>query len=603
MYQNNHYEIDPKDPLKPLYQGTFEQTVTVGGKQRRYLVYIPEGTRPSTAGVFVLPENGKTADDLWRDSWWRMIADTEETKEKLIVFFLEPENGKWNADEAYGKADGDVAYIYAVRLAGEERFKFCVHESKFYLTGCREGGVLANMAVMSNPAIWAGVVTVGGSAVSEQYRTAAAEDFCTNLHGFIDETHRKGIKKGEIPVPAWVIDDPDSPSGTDNGTAAYWRAACGITEAGHLAAPDVTEYIRTEQAPYAPNQEKEAFRVCTSTIRGASADYANPLLRRIWKDFLYRQRRWESGPGGDLRVTRDPVADLGMEYHYEEIGGWMREWYVYVPQQVKEKPDKPVPLVFAMHGYTCSGEIYAGNSDWYKVADQHGFIVVHPTATPGQMTASNQACDPDNVPLPAWNFMHNAPDGPDELQFFRTMLEKVSANHSVDRTRVYATGHSHGSVMTQVLAMAMSDVFAAAAPCSGILFRMPDMNIRELPEIAQRAEIQLPIWMFGGEQEPWLLPTVPDNENETGDSIRIWREINHMEPALPQDWTTGWTENGRWHDLSYSRADGAPMVRYTWVDYMPHATMTEMSFRIWEEFFSKFSRENGKVCYHPEADR
>lgn len=603
MYQNNHYEIDPKDPLKPLYQGTFEQTVTVGGKQRRYLVYIPEGARPSTAGVFVLPENGKTADDLWRDSWWRMIADTEETKEKLIVFFLEPENGKWNADEAYGKADGDVAYIHAVRLAGEERFKFCVHESKFYLTGCREGGVLANMAVMSNPAVWAGVATVGGSAVSEQYRKAAADDFCTNLHGFIDETHRKGIKKGEIPVPAWVIDDPDSPFGTDNGTAAYWRAACGITEAGHLAAPDVTEYIRTEQAPYAPNQEKEAFRVCTSTIKGASADYANPLLRRIWKDFLYRQRRWESGPGGDLRVTRDPVADLGMEYHYEEIGGWMREWYVYVPQQVKENPDKPVPLVFAMHGYTCSGEIYAGNSDWYKVADRHGFIVVHPTATPGQMTASNQACDPDNVPLPAWNFMHNAPDGPDELQFFRTMLEKVSANHSVDRTRVYATGHSHGSVMTQVLAMAMSEVFAAVAPCSGIVFQMPDMNIRSLPEIVSRKDVPVPVWMFGGEQEAWLLPNKPTADNETGDSLRIWRGINHIEPAMPEEFETGWTVHGRWHDLTYRRADGAPVVNFTWVDYMPHATMTEMSFRIWEEFFSKFSRENGKVCYHPEADR
>lgn len=603
MYQNNHYEIDPKDPLKPLYQGTFEQTVTVGGKQRRYLVYIPEGARPSTAGVFVLPENGKTADDLWRDSWWRMIADTEETKEKLIVFFLEPENGKWNADEAYGKADGDVAYIHAVRLAGEERFKFCVHESKFYLTGCREGGVLANMAVMSNPAVWAGVATVGGSAVSEQYRKAAADDFCTNLHGFIDETHRKGIKKGEIPVPAWVIDDPDSPFGTDNGTAAYWRAACGITEAGHLAAPDVTKYIRTEQAPYAPNQEKEAFRVCTSTIKGASADYANPLLRRIWKDFLYRQRRWMSGPGGDLRVTKDPVADLGMEYHYEEIGGWMREWYVYVPQQVKENPDKPVPLVFAMHGYTCSGEIYAGNSDWYKVADRHGFIVVHPTATPGQMTASNQACDPDNVPLPAWNFMHNAPDGPDELQFFRTMLEKVSADHSVDRTRVYATGHSHGSVMTQVLAMAMSEVFAAVAPCSGIVFQMPDMNIRSLPEIVSRKDVPVPVWMFGGEQEAWLLPNKPTADNETGDSLRIWRGINHIEPAMPEEFETGWTVHGRWHDLTYRRADGAPVVNFTWVDYLPHATMTEMSFRIWEEFFSKFSRENGKVCYHPEADR
>lgn len=602
MYQNYHCEVDPKDPFKPLYQGTFEETVEVGGKARRYLVYIPEGARPSTAGVFVLPENGKTADDLWRESGWRMIADTEETKEKLIIFFLEPENGKWQIDEPYGKPDGDVAYIDAVYLAGTQRFKFCVHESKFYLTGCREGGVMANMAAMYNPAVWAGVASVGGSAVSDDYRKAAAADFCTNLDGFVDETHRMGLKKGEIPMPAWVIDDPEVPTGTDNGTAAYWRASCGITETGHQAAPDVMEYVRTEEPPYAPNQEKQAFRVCTSSIAGASADYANLLLRRLWKGFLYRQRRWMSGPGGDLRVTKDPVADLGMEYHYEEIGGWMREWYVYVPEQVKAQPEKPVPLVFAMHGYTCAGEIYAGNSEWYKVADKYGFIVVHPSATPGQMLASNQACDPDNVPLPAWNFMHNAPNGPNELEFFRAMLEKTCASHAIDRSRVYATGHSHGSVMTQVLAMAMGEMFAAVAPCSGIVFQIPDMNIRSLPEIAGRKDVPVPVWMFGGEQEPWLLPHIPTADNETGDSLRIWRGINHIEPAMPEEFESGWTVHGRWHDLTYRRADGAPVVNFTWVDYMPHATMTEMSFRIWEEFFSKFARVDGEVRYFPDGN-
>ena len=46
MYQNYHCEVDPKDPFKPLYQGTFEETVEVGGKTRRYLLYIPEGARP-----------------------------------------------------------------------------------------------------------------------------------------------------------------------------------------------------------------------------------------------------------------------------------------------------------------------------------------------------------------------------------------------------------------------------------------------------------------------------------------------------------------------------------------------------------------------------
>ena len=48
--------------------------------------------------------------------------------------------------------------------------------------------------------------------------------------------------------------------------------------------------------------------------------------------------------------------------------------------------------------------------------------------------------------------------------------------------------------------------------------------------------------------------------------------------------------SGRWHDLRCHRSDGAQMVCYTWVGYMPHATMAEMSFRIWEEFFAKFPR-------------
>ena len=154
-----------------------------------------------------------------------------------------------------------------------------------------------------------------------------------------------------------MIDDPEDPTGTDNGTAAYWRASCGITEDGKQTSPDTVTYIRSVEPPYAPNQEREAFRVCTSAIAGASADYANPLLRRIWKDFLYpaaplderpgRRPARHKGPGGRPRYGIPLRGDRG---------GWMREWYVYVPEQVKAQPEKPVPLVFAMHGYTCAGE-------------------------------------------------------------------------------------------------------------------------------------------------------------------------------------------------------------------------------------------------------
>lgn len=55
----------------------------------------------------------------------------------------------------------------------------------------------------------------------------------------------------------------------------------------------------------------------------------------------------------------------------------------------------------------------------------------------------------------------------------------------------------------------------------------------------------------------------------------------------------------RWNDWNY-RKNGIPMVRFTGIDYYPHGTNPEMSFRIWEEFFSKFSRNaDGSICYQP----
>lgn len=599
MIHNLHREtVDPMAPYLPPYQGLFADTVVIGGSLRRYLAYVPEGTRSSTAGIFVLGENGQTVEDLWLQSGWKAIADMEELKEKCIVFFLEPQDGVWNVGEPYGAADGDVAYVNAVFAAGMGRSKFAVHEAKCYLVGCREGGVITNMAAMYNPAVWAGVVSVGGSCVSESYMQAAKADFCTNLDGFEDPTHRKNIKKGDIGMPAWIIHDPETGCGEGQAVVEYWKSCCGITEQGVQTDPDVLTFVRTSEPPYAPNQDKEAFRVCESTIPGASRDCANLLLRRIWKDFLYRQRRWMSSPGGELRVTQDPVRDLHMEYHYECVDGWMREWYVHVPEQVQQQPDKPVPLVFAMHGYSCGGDIYIGNSEWNKVADQYGFIVVFPTALPGMVDLDPEAPCAGTVPLPAWNFLHKAAHGPDELSFFRQMLEKVCADHAVDRSRIYATGHSHGSLMTQALALAMTDVFAAVAPCSGVLFTPEGVEILDLPEVKNRTDCTLPIWMFGGEQEKWLMQDLPENDNDTGHTIGIWRGINHIDPPMPDNWEDGWSvHDARWHDLIYRDDNGFPMVRYTWVDYMPHATMPEMSFRIWEEFFLHWSRKDGVLQY------
>ena len=590
-YKNCKRTLDPAQPHRPIYVGTFEKWVDVGGRKRRFLLYVPEGLRACSAGVMVLGENGRTADDLLRDSAWKMIADTEEYREKLIIVYLEPEKNGWHIDEAYGTANGDVAYIDAVQAIAAERDLFCIHESKFYLFGVREGGTLAQMAAMFNPAVYAGVASVGGSAVSDTYMAACSSSACTNLDGFVDETARQHRTKASVPMPAWIIDDPAVADSSNPAVTAYWRRACGTDENIRQYAQDTVEYFRTKETEFPLDQDKAAYVVRSSAIAGASADDASLIARRVWKDFLFRQRRWMADPGGSLRKTEDPVSDLGMEYHYEEIDGWMREWYVHVPESVKRNPERPVPLVVAMHGYTCTGEIYVGNSGWNRVADQYGFIVIFPSALVGYDIIDGYA------PLPGWNFLDTTPNGPDEVSFIRTIVQQTSEKYQVDASRIYATGHSYGSLMTQVLAVTSADMFTAAAPCSGVLFLQYREPMIKKYGFYDAAEAEMPIWMFGGEQEDWLFPAVPTNDNETGQTISIWRARNQIKPSVPNSWESDWNTHGRWNDLIYRRSDGALMVGYTWVDYVPHATMPEMSFRIWEEFFSKLSRVDGKIQY------
>ncbi len=600
-------QIDPLHPYRPEYHGTFELEWKVGGengKSRRMLAYVPEDVRDSTAGLMVLGPDGVSADELLEESGWREIADSEECKEKLIVFFLEAERrsdnpltdsvGSWCVDETYGKVDGDVAYINEAALTATERFLFCVHESKFYLVGYEAGGTMAHMAVAWNPAFYAGLVTVAAPEVSEKYLKAAGEDYCLNLDGYEDPKHRKGIKKGDIPMPVWIIDDSNVPT---EAALNYWKKACGTEKKPRQLRFDQLEFYREAETKYPMNQEKEAYRVCYSNVPGASKNYAKNLQRRIWKDFLYRQRRWMGCPGGELRVTKDPVKDLGMEYHYELFDGWMREWYVYVPESVKEKlaqskaADKTsnirFPLVLAMHGYTCSGEIYAGNSGWTKVADKYGFIVIFPSALHGRVVMPENGLDENWTSLAAWNVFEED-DRPDELRFFEHMLDQTMVNYPIDKSAVFATGHSWGSLMTEMLALGLTDRFTAVAPCSGAFFGGSYERMTQNPKLNPYNGKELPLWMFWGTEEEWLIPAEPTHDNESGKTLEMWLKKNHKEEQIPEAWSEcKGNVCGRFIDHEFVK-EGTADVRFTQVDYMPHATMPEMSFRIWEEFFAQY---------------
>ena len=588
--------VDYEDPFVPFISGFYEFKIPIGGTERRVMWYIPEDARPSTAGILLVPPGKVSIDEFMENSNWIEIADSEETKERLIISVVESGPEGWNVSEEYGNAEGDVAYLTAACQLFSLRTVACVHEAKRYIIGYKDGANMAMMAAMWDPAAYAGAAAIAPTDVPADYISRAETDFALNLYGYEDPGHTHGIKKGDIPVPALLIGE----DWLDDSTAAkHFRKICGCAEKAALVDAEIKAYVRETEAEYPVNQDGECYRVWIGKMADPAKDLGKKINRKIWKSFLYPVRRWMGDPGGDLRVTEDPVMDLGMEYHYETVDGFKREWYVYVPDLVAEKPEQKVPLVIACHGYSCTGEIYIGNSEWTRVADDYGFIVAFPTATPGciDSAAPEGGVSPDNVPLPAWNCDPDAKDRPNEIAFFEHMINDICSEHAIDTGRMYITGHSNGSMITSWLALAKPEWFAAAAPCSGILYMIGTEKCLEAEETKNRKKVELPIWMQGGTEEPWLLDGIPENDNRTVKSIKAWWKLNDMPGEAPDEYMDKVVYNGRWNDWFFDK-NRIPMLRYSSIDYMPHAKLPEQSYRIWEDFFSHFSRlEDGTVKY------
>lgn len=143
--------------MEPTWQGIISRKIKVMDEERQILYYIPEHAMASTAGVLLLPPSGVSAKDFLDKSNWKMIADTEVCKEKLILCVLESVDRPWKMHEPCGDPNGDVAYIRAACADFSRRDLFCVHESKYYMVGYEAGAVLAQMAAMYDPAFYAGI--------------------------------------------------------------------------------------------------------------------------------------------------------------------------------------------------------------------------------------------------------------------------------------------------------------------------------------------------------------------------------------------------------------------------------------------------------------
>lgn len=141
--------------------------------------------------------------------------------------------------------------------------------------------------------------------------------------------------------------------------------------------------------------------------------------------------------------------------------GVRRTYRLFVPAGLSG----PAPLLVALHGGLGSGKQFEASSNFNGLATANGFMVAYPDGVTRSPDGSGGAR--------TWNAGKCC--GPavvrqvDDVAFLRAVVDEVGGNHRIDRSRVYAAGHSNGAMMALRLACEASDVFVAVGIQSGSL--------------------------------------------------------------------------------------------------------------------------------------
>jgi acetylxylan esterase len=128
--------------------------------------------------------------------------------------------------------------------------------------------------------------------------------------------------------------------------------------------------------------------------------------------------------------------------------------HLYVPDNVTAQP----AVVVAVHYCTGNGPAFFSGTEFARLADQHGFIVIYPSAT-----RSGNCFD-------VYTAEALRRGGGSDPVGIRSMVSYVQQRHNADTNRVFVTGASSGAMTTNVLLGVYPDVFKAGAAFAGVPF-------------------------------------------------------------------------------------------------------------------------------------
>ena len=192
-----------------------------------------------------------------------------------------------------------------------------------------------------------------------------------------------------------------------------------------------------------------------------------------------------------------------------------RSYSIYVPSTWQTNVSSP--LLIALHGLSGWDLQLMDNTGFNNLAEANNFIVVYPNGTGEKL--GDRGIRSWNGGKVGWCTSGNCPPSQiskiDDVGYISKLIDDVSNRYLIDSKRVYLTGHSNGSQLTQRLACQLSNRITAVAVVAGHLALdtcNPDSPVSLLqiygtedtlnPENGGTAKISFGIYSYAFNSEP-----------------------------------------------------------------------------------------------------
>ena len=194
--------------------------------------------------------------------------------------------------------------------------------------------------------------------------------------------------------------------------------------------------------------------------------------------------------------------------------GLEREYVLYIPANYTGSV--AVPLLFNFHGSSMSSSRQMSMCDFRPVADEAGFIIVHPQGT--RLNGSTH-----------WNVDGlTAGSTSDDVGFTEALMDALSESYNIDSTKIFAAGYSNGGYFCFRLACQLRNRIAAIASVGG------SMTVETITNCSPKHSI--PVMQIHGTADGSVPYEGTDWSMPIEDAIQHWVNYNkcNTSPTIKQ---------------------------------------------------------------------